>query len=128
MGDGAIPGWYKELVATRVCILQDFEYGIVAHSASARQKGATQAQVDGLHNFERGPYNENEKLGFRAADRLHRSPSELDDDFYAALKRVYSDPQIIELVVTAAAFEFFARLVDGLRIIVTPLPAPLAHK
>jgi len=26
LGDGALPGWYKELVATRVAILQDCDY------------------------------------------------------------------------------------------------------
>ena len=26
MGDGALPGWYKELVATRVAILQGCDY------------------------------------------------------------------------------------------------------
>jgi hypothetical protein len=26
MGDGALPGWYKELIATRVAILQNCDY------------------------------------------------------------------------------------------------------
>lgn len=26
MGDGALPGWYKELIATRVAFLQDCDY------------------------------------------------------------------------------------------------------
>jgi hypothetical protein len=26
MGDGALPGWYKELIATRIAILQDCDY------------------------------------------------------------------------------------------------------
>jgi len=26
MGDGALPGWYKELVATRIAILQNCDY------------------------------------------------------------------------------------------------------
>lgn len=26
MGDGALPGWYKELVATRVALLNDCDY------------------------------------------------------------------------------------------------------
>jgi hypothetical protein len=81
--------------------------------------------VDGLHDFERGPYSESEKLGLRAADRLHRSPYEIDDAFYGELKRAYNDAQIIELMATAAAFEFFTRFVDSLRIPTTPLPAGL---
>ncbi|HEV2117149.1 MAG TPA: hypothetical protein VGR48_14050 [Terriglobales bacterium] len=64
----------------------------------------------------------------RAADRLHRSPYELDDEFYAELKRVFNDQEIIELMATAAAFEFFTRFVDVLRIPTTPVPAAVARK
>jgi alkylhydroperoxidase family enzyme len=84
--------------------------------------------VEALNDFERGPFSEPEKLGLRAADRLHRSPYEIDDGFYAELKRVYNDAQIIELMATAAAYEFFTRFVDSLRIPTTPLPAGLEAK
>ena len=82
----------------------------------------------GLQDYERGPYKESEKLGFRAADRLHRSPYEIDDEFYAELRRAYTEPQIIELMCTAAAFEFFTRFVDVLRIPTTPVPALAERK
>ncbi len=78
-----------------------------------------------LHDFERGPYSEEEKLGVRAADRIHRSAYELDDAFYEELKRAYNDAQIIELLATAAAFDFFTRFVDALRIPTTPVPGTL---
>ncbi len=81
-----------------------------------------------MHDYERGPYSESEKLGLRAADRLHRSPYELEDDFYAELKRVYRDDQLIELMATAAAFEFFTRFVDALRIPTTPVPGELGAR
>ena len=87
----------------------------------AKQKGASQEQVDGLRNFENGPFTEREKVGFRCADRLHRSPYEIDDAFYATLRSAFSDKEIIELIATAAAFEFFTRFVDALRIPTTPL-------
>jgi alkylhydroperoxidase family enzyme len=45
----------------------------------------------------------------------------LDDALFAELKNAYDDAQIIELVATAAVFEFFPRFVDGLRIPVTPV-------
>jgi AhpD family alkylhydroperoxidase len=122
VGDGALPGWYKELIAVRVCHLHDFEYGTKAHSLSAKQKGATDEQLQALQDFEHGPFTESEKLGFRFADRLHRSAREIDDDFYAGLQSVYNNLQILELTAVAAAFEFFPRFVDGLRIPVTPSP------
>ena len=57
-----------------------------------------------------GPFTEQKNLGFRCAERLHRSAQEIDDEFFAELKRIYTDPQIVELVATAAAFELFPRL------------------
>jgi AhpD family alkylhydroperoxidase len=122
VGDGALPGCYKELIAVRVCHLHDFKYGIKAHSLSAKQKGASDEQINAVKDFERGPFTDAEKLGFRFADRLHRSAREIDDDFYAKLQSVYNNLQILELTAVAAAFEFFPRFVDGLRIPVTPPP------
>jgi hypothetical protein len=35
----------------------------------------------------------------------------------------FADPELIELFLTAAAFEMFPRFIEGLRIPVTPPPA-----
>jgi uncharacterized peroxidase-related enzyme len=124
LSDSALPGWYKELVATRLSVLQQSRYAISAHALSARQKGATDAQIVAVQaDFESGPFTDREKLGFRCAERVHRSPNEIDDGFYAQLKGAFSDPQIIELIATACAFELFPRFVDALRIPLTPPPA-----
>ena len=123
LSDGALPGWYKELVATRMSVLQGSAYAVAGHSLSARQKGATEAHIVAVKaDFESGPFTEAEKLGLRCADRLHHSAREIDDAFYAKLKGVYNDPQIVELIATASVFEFFARFVDALRIPLTPAP------
>lgn len=76
-----------------------------------------------MKDFESGPYSEKERMGFRLADRLHRGPREVDDGFYSELRKVFSEDEVIELFLTAAAFEMFPRFIDGLRIPVTPLPA-----
>ena len=121
LSDGALPGFYKELIAIRLSVLLKSDYATKAHALSAKQKGATEAQIDGaLAKFENGPFTDAEKLGFRAAERLHRSAAEITDDFFADLRQDFTDPQIIELIATAAAFELFPRFVDALRIPVTP--------
>jgi AhpD family alkylhydroperoxidase len=123
LGDSALPGWYKELIATRMSALHDSQYAISAHALSAKQKGANDEQIAAAKgDFQRGPFTESEKLGFVCADRLHHSGRDLDDDLFVRLKKVFSDAQIVELVVTAAAFEMFPRLVDGLRLPITPPP------
>ena len=129
LSDGALSGWYKELVATRLSALMHSGYAVAGHALSARQKGASEAQIVAVQgDFESGPFTETEKLGFRCADRLHQSAQKVDDVFFAQLKSAYTDPQIVELVATAAAFELFPRLVDGLRIPTTAIPESVAGK
>ena len=122
LADGALPGFYKELVAIRVSQHHHSAYAVRAHSISARQKGASEPQIEAVANFETGPYSEKEKLGFQLADRLHCGPDAVDDAFYSSLKPAFTDPELIELFLTAAAFEMFPRFIDGLRIPVTPPP------
>ena len=127
LSDGALPGWYKELVATRLSARLQSSYAVAGHALSARQKGASEAQIAAAQgDFESGPFTDAEKLGLRCADRLHQSAQKVDDAFFAQLKSAYTDPQIVELVATAAAFELFPRLVDGLRIPTTPAPESVA--
>jgi AhpD family alkylhydroperoxidase len=120
LNDGALPGWYKELVAVRVSILCESEYAIRAHSISAQKKGASAAQIAAVADFENGPYSEKEKLGFRLAGHLHGGGRQVDDAFYSQLQSVFDDAALVELFLTAAAFEMFPRFIDGLRIPVTP--------
>src|SRR3954453_5310172 len=123
LSDGALSGWYKELVAVRISHLMNSEYAITAHQASARKKGASEPHITGVTDFENGPFSAKEKLGFRLADRLHRGPQHVDDAFYTELKSAFNDKELVELFLTAAAFEMFPRFIDGLHIPVTPLPA-----
>jgi len=122
LSDGALPGFYKELIAILVSQHHNSTYAVRAHSISALQKGASEQRIEAVANFETGPYSEKEKLGFRLADRLHRGPDAVDDTFYSSLKPAFTDPELIELFLTAAAFEMFPRFIDALRIPVTPPP------
>lgn len=122
LSDGALRGWYKELVAIRISIWHQSEYAIRAHSISARKKGASEEQIAAVLNFEAGPFSEKEKLGFRLTDLLHQGANSVNDTFYAKLQGVFSEAEIVELFLTAAAFEMFPRFVDGLRLPVTQIP------
>jgi alkylhydroperoxidase family enzyme len=123
LSDGALKGWYKELIATRMSVLLGSSYAVAAHSLSAKQKGASDEQVASVKNdFDHGPFSEAEKLGLHCADRIHHSAHDIDDAFFVKLKTMMSDAEIIELTATACAFEFFPRFVDALRIPMTPAP------
>ena len=123
LADGALRGWYKGLVAVRVSQHHESAYAVRAHGISARQKGATEEQIARVSDFENGPYSAKEKLGFRLADTLHEGAATVSDEFFSELRKDFSEPELVELFLTAAAFEMFPRFVDGLRVPITPAPA-----
>ncbi|MGA2046890.1 MAG: carboxymuconolactone decarboxylase family protein [Terracidiphilus sp.] len=122
MGEGALVGWYKELIATRVASLNDCEYCISAHRYLALQRGASPEQVECYDSFESGPFTEKEKAGFRYASLLHVSGHAIDEAAFHSVSEHFTSEELIELTAVAAAFEFFPRFNTALRIPVTPLP------
>jgi uncharacterized peroxidase-related enzyme len=122
MADGALSGWYKELIATRIASLNRCDYCISAHRFLALKRGATLGQVASYDNFEKGPFSEKEKAGFRYASLLHQSGHAANEAAFDAVSEHLNCQEIIELTAVAAAFEMFARINSSLRIPVTPIP------
>ena len=122
MADGALPGWYKELIATRIASLNRCDYCISAHRYLALKRGATMGQVASYDNFEEGPFTEKEKAGFRYASLLHQSGHAANEAAFDAISEHMNCQEIVELTAIAGAFEMFARINSSLRIPVTPLP------
>ena len=121
MGDGALTAVYKELVAVRIAILRGCDYCTASHSAQAKMRGATQAQVDGLWNPDGGAFTPKERLGLRVADEIHNLAHGLPEALYDEVQRVFTTQEIIELMVTASVFEFTTRMVESLGIPVSML-------
>jgi AhpD family alkylhydroperoxidase len=123
LSDGALKGWYKELIATRISILADCEYARVAHSKLALKKGATLQQVAGLDLLHPDAYSEAEHLGLLCADRVFRSAEAVDDAFFTSLQVHFTEAQIVELLGAATMLLFLTRFINTLRIPMTPAPA-----
>jgi AhpD family alkylhydroperoxidase len=122
MEEGALPGWYKELIATRIASLNRCDYCIRAHRHLALKRGATLGQVASYDNFESGPFTEKEKAGFRYASLLHQSGHAANEAAFDAVSEHLNCQEIIELTAIAAAFEMFSRINSSLRVPVTPIP------
>jgi AhpD family alkylhydroperoxidase len=122
LDDGALSGWYKELIATRVSILAECEYARIAHSKLALKKGATPQQVAALDLLPPGAYSETEHLGLVCTDRLFRSAEAVDDEFFASLEAHFTEPQIVELLGTVTVVLGMTRFINTLRIPTTPAP------
>lgn len=119
LGDGALPGFYKELIATRVSLVEACEYGVKAHEKLALAKGATPEQISALEGPQQGPFTEREKLGFAYAERILNGPAAVDDAFFATVKQQFTEAEIVELTAVAAGLLLFTRFINTLRIPVT---------
>jgi uncharacterized peroxidase-related enzyme len=122
MADGALPGWYKELIATRIASLNCCEYCVSAHRHLALKRGASFGQVASYDIYESGPFTEKEKAGFRYASLLHQSGHAASEIAFDAIRSHMNCQEILELTTLAGAFEMFARINSSLHIPVTPLP------
>jgi AhpD family alkylhydroperoxidase len=119
LGDGALPGFYKELIATRVSLLEECEYGVRAHEKLALNKGATAEQVAAMDGPQQGPFTAREKLGFAYAERVLHGSATVDDTDFEALKEQFTEAEIVELTAVAAGLLFFTRFINTLRIPIT---------
>ena len=127
MGEGALPRWYKELIATRVAALNHCAYCVSAHRYLAAEFGATAEQIAGVDDpktdgFETGSFTEKEKAGLRYAGLVHTSGHAINEAAYDAVSKHFDPAELVELTAVAAAFEMFSRFNSALQIPVTPLP------
>jgi alkylhydroperoxidase family enzyme len=82
----------------------------------ARRHGWSDDQIDNLADFRnRTDFTSAEKAALELAERVTRDPHEVDDDFWAELRRHYDEGEIIELLAAIGLFNYFNRFNDALR-------------
>jgi alkylhydroperoxidase family enzyme len=123
-----VPPALREVVIHRTCGIAGnaYEWGVHA-AAFGAPLGLTAEQlrstVHGSH--EDACWDEEQACVFRLADELHRD-SAISDELWAELQRRFSEPQLVELIVTAGWYHVIAYLCNGLRVEPeqwgTPLP------
>jgi alkylhydroperoxidase family enzyme len=82
----------------------------------ARRHGWNNDQIERLSDFRnRSDFTEAEKAALELAERVTRDPHEVDDDFWAELRRHFDEGEIIELLAAIGLFNYFNRFNDALR-------------
>ena len=75
-----------------------------------RRAGVSEEQLNDLCSFETSPqFNEQEKLVLRLAVALTRTPSNVDDALYEALRKSFSERELVELNAVIAWENYRAR-------------------
>ena len=81
----------------------------------ARRHGWSEEQISDLANFRtRSDFTDAEKAALELAERATLNPNNVDDVFWAELRKHYDEGEIIELLAAIGLFNYFNRFNNAL--------------
>jgi alkylhydroperoxidase family enzyme len=80
-------------------------------------RGATEDLVEKLTDYERSDLPERTKMALRLADRLTGETPAVDEAFHDALRRHFSDDQILDLGMTITFASGWQRFIEAFGIV-----------
>ena len=113
LGPGAVPRELKNMIS-QVCSRAAGCAYCMAHTAhTAGRLGVGDAKEAALWEYETSPfYNEAERAALRVAQGAGQVPNAVTDADFAALKKHFSDDQIVEIVAVISLFGYLNRWND----------------
>jgi 4-carboxymuconolactone decarboxylase len=115
LGHGLIEPHEREIVILRTCARSGAEYEWGVHAvAFGEAVGLTQQQIEATVTDQRD-WAANDRLLIAFADQLYDT-DHIDDPLWDAMKAVWSEPQLLELIVTAGWYRTISYVLNGLRI------------
>jgi alkylhydroperoxidase family enzyme len=91
---------------------------MAAHTALARQMGASEELLDALYHIDqyRHLFTERQLIAIRYAEIMTTSALNVDEDVWDQLQAHFDDGEIVELTSVIGLFNFFNRYADALRL------------
>jgi alkylhydroperoxidase family enzyme len=120
-----VPLGLRELMIDRTCALAGAEYEWGVHvTAFGAVAGLSDEQVraTALEGSQAACWEHDQLMVLRLAEELHGT-STVSEDLWGELRAIFSDVQLIELVVTAGWYHVIAYLCNGLRVQLEPWAA-----
>jgi uncharacterized peroxidase-related enzyme len=119
MGDGALPNVVKEQIGIVVSGINSSSYCIAIHMELLRRFGVEKNLARKLAvDYQHTPVEEKTQALFRFADKLTRTPDDIEESDVDALRKAgWDDPAIRETVLAVAYFNFINRVSQGLGLI-----------
>jgi len=115
---GKVEAKYKELAYLKTALTNGCQYCFRAHSASGKQNGVTEEQINNLAFFIRSSaFDAKEKAVLLYAERLTRGASAIREGALNELKQYFSDDQIVELTLAICVANFTNRFNDAMLVV-----------
>ena len=114
--DGVLDGALRELVMLLVALLNRAPYEFAQHAPVALAEGVTQSQLDALATWHASSaFNDRERdvLAYAQAMTLQ---VQVPQPVFDALRRHFSDREVVELTATVAAYNMVSRFLEALQI------------
>ena len=91
---------------------------MAAHTALARQMGASEELLDALYHIDqyRHLFTERQLIAIRYAEIMTTSARDIDEDVWDQLQAQFDDGEIVELTSVIGLFNFFNRYADALKL------------
>ena len=117
----------RELIILRTAQLAGGHYEFAQHRPMAVSCGMSAAQVDALPRWrDNASFSDRQRAILAYADGM-ASPSGVDDAVYAALKKHFTDAEIVELTVTAAFYGMVSQITRSLDVKLEPNAGQTAY-
>ncbi len=81
------------------------------------RRGVTEDVVAKLADYERSDLPERTKAALRYADRLTSERPQIDPEFHAMLKRLFTDDELLDLGMMISFFSGWQRFIDAFGIL-----------
>jgi uncharacterized peroxidase-related enzyme len=103
-----------ELVYLRISFLNECRYCSQHHVASSKRVGLSAEDWAALKAGNYSRYSEKEREALEYVEKLTRTPHEITQDDFNAIKKHFSDPEIVDLHMLAGLANLTNRLTDPL--------------
>lgn len=109
---GQVEQRYKQLARLKLSLVHGCRTCNKQNVPGALEAGISQAQVDAMDDYEKGPFTEAEKAVLQLADQmvLTNNDGNIDEALYARLSTHFSDAEICELGTVMAVIAGMAKL------------------
>jgi alkylhydroperoxidase family enzyme len=128
LNHGEVPPRDREIVLHRTCARAGAEYEWGVHAvAFAHAVGLTPPQIaaTAAHPTDAtylATWSQQDALLIRLADELHDTDT-ISDELWAQLRTRYTDPQLLELIVTAGWYRTISYVINAARVPLEPWAA-----
>ena len=122
MNQGNIDAKFKELAYLKTSIINECEYWTRTHTASAKQAGVTDKQIQELGFYRHSDaFDDKEKTIIRFADIVTRGATAVDPTVLDYVGKYNSEDEIVELTMVIALANLVNRINETLQVELDPV-------